>query len=401
MQGRPDQFDWIIWGGYGWGNTGDEICLAAALDRLQAKAPGGLAVLSHNPEYTSRLFPNVEVLPCLPAGRGFSKRCKNFARHLSNAFASLRRHGTARGFTLPFQPDWAHHLSRARHLYLCGGGYLTDHLSMDVVLPPILQAARMGMSIATAPIGIGPFKSGGNARRVARALAHAEVKVRDEASRAFCRSHGLHATLERDAAFAWARLVPPATSVEFARPRPRKLGLCFFSQYGEGTNYDFSGWWTKCLRGLRARHPDAEIEGFSFHASPEYEFREMARIFAGAGLSVHNVRPPEVDFRKAAAALRSYDFIVSARFHAIVLANAFQIPNIAIAAGDYYLPKMRAAIGGYQSISRLVNPAVQPPETLVASCNLTSPPAAMHLKRRSLPASRSARPQPAGWSGRI
>lgn len=366
MQSKPEQSDAILWGGYGWGNTGDEICLAAALERL--RQTGTVAVLSHKPEYTSSLFPGAKVLPYLPASRRFSKRCKNFALNLAAALSSSTRNRTGRGFRSHFQPDWARQLSRARRLYLCGGGYLTDRFSLDFFLPPIRQAARMQLPIESAPIGIGPFKSSRNAETVARALAHADLKVRDEESLAFCRAHGLRAALEPDDAFAWARAISLAPAIEPAAPRPRKIGVCLFSQYGEEANFDLTGWWTDCLCRLQAQHPEAEIEGFSFHASPQYEFREMVRIFGKAGLPLRNVLPPEMDFRKAADAVRSYDFIISTRFHATILANVFQIPNVAIAAGDYYLSKMKAAIRGNENSSWLVNPAQQPPDAVPDIC---------------------------------
>jgi len=368
MQSVTEQFEYLIWGGYGWGNTGDEICLAAAVERLRRRGAGALAILTPDPEYTSWLHPDVPALPCRPSHRRLSGRWKKFARHLAAGWRPGERGGTDRSPVFIFQPEWAPSLARTRRLYLCGGGYLTDFLSLEAILPPILLAAKMGLPIETAPIGIGPFKSDRLAQKIARALGRADLKVRDEVSLAFCRLHGLRASLEPDDAFAWAGRIPSGNVTRIAGLRSRKIGICLFSQYGAGNNYNWRGWWAQCLRELKTRHPGVEIKGFSFHASPHYEFRETIRIFSEAGLPANNVLPPLMDFRQAAAALGNYDFIISARFHAIVLANVFGIPNAAIATGDYYLSKMKAAIRHHENFSRLVNPNVEPPEALLDIC---------------------------------
>ena len=43
---EPQQFDCVIWGGYARGNTGDEWCLAATLERLRPRFGRSMAVLS-------------------------------------------------------------------------------------------------------------------------------------------------------------------------------------------------------------------------------------------------------------------------------------------------------------------------------------------------------------------
>ncbi len=46
----------------------------------------------------------------------------------------------------------------------------------------------------------------------------------------------------------------------------------------------------------------------------------------------------------------------------------FNIPNIAIATGDYYQSKMTAAQLGFENISSLIDPVRQPPEDLLNIC---------------------------------
>jgi polysaccharide pyruvyl transferase WcaK-like protein len=183
----------------------------------------------------------------------------------------------------------------------------------------------------------------------------------------FCRRHGLPAVLEPDDAFdliaGWS-----ATTPRTPGPGPRKIGVCIFPQYGMDEGVDLTDWWTQCLRGLKRQHPEHAFEGFCFHASPREEFREMVRLFSRAELPVRQVLAPRLDFREATDGTREYDFILSTRFHAVVAANAFNIPNLAMAAGDYYLAKMQAAVRGHEHLSTLVNPVRTSPEDVLAIC---------------------------------
>ena len=94
----------------------------------------------------------------------------------------------------------------------------------------------------------------------------------------------------------------------------------------------------------------------------------MVRLFKRAGLPLNAVLQPEMDIRRATAAIRSYDFVISTRFHAVVTANALKVPNVAIASGDYYLAKMKCAVHGHENLSTLVNPASQAPGELLKLC---------------------------------
>ena len=338
------KYDCVIWGGYAQGNTGDELCLAAALKRASCEFGPAIAVLSCNPEYTSQLFPDAPVIPFVRPGQ------------------SKPQPG--------FDPDgeWKQCLHSAQRLYLAGGGYLTDLWSLDFVMPPLEFAVQLKLPVFTAPIGLGPFNSKVSAERVVPVLRKADLKVRDDVSQDFCRTHGLQAALEPDDAFALIANWPSAAIEKQPGQHRRKIGVCIFQQYGQAASVDLSDWWTQCLRGLQRQHPEYEIEGFCFHTSLSAEFCEMQRLFPRAGLPVEQVLAPQLDFRKATAAIREYDFIISTRFHAVVAANVFKIPNIAIAVGDYYLAKMKAAVCGYENLSTFINPDQSSPETLLAIC---------------------------------
>ena len=362
------KFACLIWGGYAKGNTGDELCLAAALERKQREFDGNVAILTHLPEFTSQLFPQAAVVPYVMPDpnpprlrKRFIHACQSFTS--ASGLAYFLRHGR-----IDPGVEWMRILAQTGQLYLAGGGYLTDLFPLDFILPPIQFAIKMKVPVATAPIGIGPFKSEPNADKVAGLLRQTKLTVRDRASLDFCRAGNINATLEPDDALAVlknlsapAPAVPPST-------RPRKIGICTFAQYGQDEQCDFTGWWTECLRGLKTLYPEYEIEGFCFHTSPTAEFEQMKHLFSQAGLPPERVLAPMMDFRRAAEIVRGYDLVISARFHATVAANVFNIPNIAIAAGDYYETKMSAARIGFENICSLVNPASQSPEDLLNIC---------------------------------
>lgn len=354
----------MIWGGYSWGNTGDELCLAAALEHATRQFGGNVAVLSPNPEHTSWLFPDTTVVPYVAPSRRVSKRWKKFLRRWG-LFRDTRQSGREQQMSV--ESEWSQCLADARRMHLAGGGYLSDLFPLDLVLPPIQLALQLGLPVTTSPVGIGPFNSVSEAGRVGRLLRRMDLTVRDEVSRDFCQARGLKPGLAPDDAFALVKSWLPAAPEPRPCDRQRKIGVCIFRQYGQPADCDWSGWWTQCLQGLKTRHPEMAIEGFCFHASPQAEFHEMVRLFRRAGIPLDRVKPPEMDFRRATMAIREYDVVISTRFHAVVAANVFKIPNLAVASGDYYLAKMAAAQGGHRH-GVLVNPAHYSPEALVELC---------------------------------
>jgi len=361
---EPKKYDCVIWGGYARGNTGDELCLAAALERARREFGPAVAVLSCDPEYTAWLFPEATVVPFVPDGRGRPKRWRKFWQNPGRMLAASKG-GKLHPDSAP-EPEWKVCLGSARRLYLAGGGYLTDLWSLDSILSPLEFAIRSGLPVSTAPIGIGPFKSGPAAVRVADILRRVDLQVRDQVSHDFCRTHGLRGVLAADDVFTLDWL--PARAEKPPGDGPRTIGVCIFQQYGQDANVDVSGWWTECLRGLRRQHPDHVIEGFCFHTGLQDDFRQTVRLFRRAGLSPARVLAPLLDFRAATAGIREYDFVISTRFHAVVVANVLKIPNIAVAAGDYYRAKMSAAVRGHEHLSTLVDPVCAPPETVLAIC---------------------------------
>ena len=363
---KSKKFDCVIWGGYAWGNIGDDLLLAAALQRVRRQFGQSIAILSHNPEYTSWLFPEAVVVPYIkppqkpkPTGsENILKKCRSF-------FGGSKEEPFEPDWQACMDSDWARCILDARCLYLAGGGYLTDLFPLEFWMPPIVLANRIKLPVVTGPLGLGPFKSEYWADTVVDSLGLADLRVRDQVSRDFCAANGLKPVLEPDDAFGLLETWFPPEPRLRTNDRPRKIGVCIFSQSGRVANHDASEWWTNCLRGLKAQHPDCLIEGFCFHTSLQYDFREMVRLFKRAGLPLNGVLQPEMDVRRATAAIRSYDFVISTRFHAVVTANALKVPNVAIASGDYYLAKMQCAVHGHENLSTLVNPVAQSPEVVL------------------------------------
>jgi polysaccharide pyruvyl transferase WcaK-like protein len=367
----PKKFACLLWGGYANGNTGDEICLAAALERKQREFGGSVAILSHLPEHTSQLFPQATVIPYAPPPpkstrlrKRFSRACKSFAARF-NSFIRNGQFDSGWG--------WKHSFSHTGQLYLAGGGYLTDLFPLDFIMLPIQLALEWKVPVVTAPIGIGPFQSPLHADQVTTALRQIKLTVRDQTSLDFCRARRIDASLAPDDAFALIKNLS-LSPINQSGLRPRKIGVCIFTQYGQEANCDLTGWWMETLRGLKAQNPEYEIEGFCFHTAPHAEFEQMTRLFSLAGLPPDHVLAPIVDFRRAVEIVRRYDLVISTRFHATVTANVFNLPNIAVAAGDYYHAKMNAAWLGYENICSLVNPARQSPEDLLNLCKMKLTP---------------------------
>jgi polysaccharide pyruvyl transferase WcaK-like protein len=356
----------IIWGGYANGNTGDELCLAAALERKQREFDGNVAILSRLPEYTLQIFPDATAIRY---DSKWSRLRKRFIRACKCVTAPSGLAYLARNGRFDHDPEWMRCLQGAGELYLAGGGYLTDVFPLDLIMPPVQYALKSNIRVATAPLGIGPFKSALHAENVTAALRRITLKVRDQTSLDFCRARSVDAMLEPDDAVALLKNLFPAAPVNQRGARPGKIGVNIFSQYGQDAGCDLTEWWTECLRGLKEQHPDYEIEGFCFHTSLQAEFEEMTRLFSRAGLPPRRVLAPVVDFRRAAETVLNYDLVISTRFHATLTANVFDIPNIAIAAGDYYQAKMSAARLGYEGACSVINPAIQSPEDLLNICN--------------------------------
>jgi polysaccharide pyruvyl transferase WcaK-like protein len=361
----------LLWGGYSWGNTGDELNLAVALDQLRQCPQGELAILSRNPACTEALFPQVAVVPCEPRPPprlirwlrqvrlpGHDRRGPGWSQRWLQALEA----GWVAGKNTP----WARALARAQRLHMVGGGYLTDRFSVEPYLEPLFAAQRLGVPVSTAPLGIGPFTSPRKARLVAAALRGAELHVRDATSLRFCAAHRLPAHMAPDAGFALERVVSMDRAHRESGAPPR-VGLCVFPQSGGAVWTEVRWWWEQCLALLNEGLAPARFEGFCFHTDSRLDYQTLAALFESAGLPAAQVRPPETDFRAAIRLVGQFDLVIAARFHAIVVANVLHIPNVAIATGPYYDAKMQAA-SRPDDRTRLIRPPSDSPQVVLTVC---------------------------------
>jgi polysaccharide pyruvyl transferase WcaK-like protein len=232
-------------------------------------------------------------------------------------------------------------------MYLVGGGYLTDLFNLlEILLLPIAAARASGVEIATAPLGLGPFRSVKAERRTTDLLLGASLAVRDHSSLELCNRAGLRPRLSSDDGFRAAEVIDfkPAGDAR-SRPRPR-IGINVFDQHGSDRREENRSWWIDFVRGL-AKQP-LDIEAFCFHANLLSDYSRAMETFLAAGLDPSAVREPLIDFRGACAQLADYDAIASARFHGVVVGNVLGKATFAVHDGDYYRNKMLSAARGFE-----------------------------------------------------
>jgi len=282
----------LIWGGYGHGNVGDWLTLAAAVHDCR-QAGGVASVLSPNPAAVEALFPKTRaVLYRLRRPRGLRGKVHEVSRRLGRTLRAGRWRFRYRlddqmreaGGDAP--TEWIAALEQADRLYLAGGGYLTELFDLDRFVMPLLAAQRRGLAVETAPIGIGPFRTRAGEALVADALRGARLVVRDGESAAFCRKHGLPATVRPDDGFR-IRELRPALSGPRARGghEPARVGVCACRQYGTEGPARVQAWWVALLRGLSQARPAVALRGFCFHTDPAADCQFTREAFRQAGLA--------------------------------------------------------------------------------------------------------------------
>lgn len=342
VRGEPLQdVDCVLWGGYGWGNAGDELTLAVALQDVRARTGSRLAILTPAPGYTSALFPGVRVIAYRPLA---ARRGKTPISRLARAFsrAARGRYEVRDQFTPDDHESWARIIGDSGFLYLVGGGYLNDLFDLDYFLLPALVARHSGVRIESAPLGVGPFKGRSGTRRFQATFRDVGLTVRDESSLVACTSLGVPATLARDDGFRAAEVLP---GVVERRRLEAAVGVNLHAQAGGAGTSASKRWWRDLLGELQSRR--IRTEGFCFHNAPLDDFSATAEAFASAGLDPALVRHPCLDFREACAQVGRYRTIISTRFHAVVTANVLKVPALAVADGAYYQTKMHAACTGH------------------------------------------------------
>ncbi len=342
---RPAAPACLLCGGFAGGNTGDELNLAVALRDMRARFGDSVAIISHAPGFTRRQFGDIPVIPYapVPLKTGAQRSWYRFATGFLDRPVWLYRLAQQRPPDNDAM-DWLTAVRACKLLYLVGGGYLTDLFDLDLFLLPALAAQRAGVPIATGPLGIGPFRFGGAARKVAATLAGADLAVRDEESWQFCRRYGLAARRARDDGFRVREVVDLPAGAGPSPGRKPRIGVNIFVQHGTLDSSRARAWWIDLLRQL-AQAP-VSLEAFCFHTDVLLDYAEMVDCWSAAGLDPAAVRAPELDFRAGCRQLADFDLIISARFHAVVVGNVIGKPTFGVCSGAYYTPKMQAAVAG-------------------------------------------------------
>jgi len=357
----------VVWGGYGYGNTGDDLVLAVALADLHQQHGDKLQVLSPCPAQTRLSAGDTEVI-LHPSGlppRVFEKwfwRMTYYAeaRRMRTLADALYRVALMHPERITGDPAWLKSLAAASQLHLAGGGYLAERFDLRHFLRPLRLARARHLPITTSPLGLGPFWERTKAVAVAEALRGARLVVRDETSLQFCQTHELAAVERPDDGFRWRQVIEQPTT-KLTTARKNIIGICIFPQYSSLWSDAVELWWMTCLQALTSALSGYQLEGFCFHTGVAMDYEITRRLFSRAGLNPENVQPPQPDFRSAVLSLRRYDAILSTRFHAIVTASGMQIPCVAIAVGDYYETKMRGALKHAPAPLSLLNPLRDPP----------------------------------------
>jgi polysaccharide pyruvyl transferase WcaK-like protein len=352
-------FKCILWGGYAFGNAGDELTLAVALRDMQQRFDGSVAILSPVPGYTKALFPETEVISFVPhrEDRHILNKVVRTATRALGIPENKHRFG-GQSITVQGGP-WVEAIRQTDLLYLVGGGYLSDLFDLEFFLLPAQLAAVFGISVETAPLGIGPFYKPWSRSKLREVLKTAKVTVRDEESRVVCEEAGVTAKLGQDDGFRALEVLDLATA---PANKKRLIGLNFFSQYGATDKKKNETWWVELLSVLKAR--SLPVEGFCFHNSLGSDFAQTCRLFEQAGFPVGQVARPDMDFRDACRRVANYSLVVTTRFHAAVVAGLANVPAVAVYDGPYYAPKMFVACPGNPR-SRAVNLAYTQPATVV------------------------------------
>jgi len=353
----------VVWGGYGRGNTGDWLALAAAIHDCSQGSAHAVAVLSPDPDLTTRLFPQAQaVLYRLRRPSWLSRRIRALARHLGPLVPGDRwrfRYSLDEQMSdrAGGRAEWVEALGRADRLYLAGGGYLTDLFDLERAVMPLLAARQLGLAVETAPLGIGPFRSRAGEALVAEALRGARVTVRDAGSAAFCRRHAIPADQRPDDGFRVRELYPTLAATRArAEGQPLTVGVCAHRQHGSEAPTRVQAWWVDFLRGLHREMPQASLRGFCFHTDCAADYRTTCEAFERAGLEARRVEPPRPDPQEAVERLLACDAIATTRFHAAVVAGAFGLPCVAVASGAYYRAKMESVREAVPRTTRVVDP---------------------------------------------
>ncbi len=350
----------ILWGGYGYGNVGDELTLAAAIRDMRSRFGPSIAILSPVPGYTKALFPDESVLPYHAISRNYKstrqrsipeRAWQKMLRSLGAAQPVFHRDPLGDQLDAGVAFEWVAAVQAAELLYLVGGGYLTDVFSLDWFFTPAEVAVHFGTSIETAPLGVGPFTGEVGLRRFHSAFKGAKVSVRDDDSLALCKQLEIQAERCFDDGFR----VKEVVDFSGLAPSRNVLGVNFFDQWGAYNPASDRRWWRELIGSLN--RVGVHVEGFCFHNQISSDFSKTVELLADVGIDPNRTCAPDLDFRAACRRIAGYRAILTCRFHAAVVANVLGVPTLAMASGSYYSSKMAVAVAG-SPVAKVVDPCI-------------------------------------------
>ncbi|MFO1514732.1 MAG: polysaccharide pyruvyl transferase family protein [Verrucomicrobiota bacterium] len=260
----------VVWGGYGYGNTGDDLVLAVALADLRKLPGAGVQVLSPAPDQTRRGLPDTEIIlhPSSRPRRLFEKWFWRWTDYLESAGLKALADGLYRVALkhpqlITGESAWLKTLAAASALHLTGGGYLTDRFDLRHFLRPLRLARSRQLPVTTSPLGLGPFRNSRKALAVAEALRGAKLMVRDEDSLRFCQAHRLDAIEKPDDGFRWRQVI----DLPMTKPPPPAnptFGVCIYSQHSSQWSAEVETWWVNSLQTLARALPACPAGGILF-----------------------------------------------------------------------------------------------------------------------------------------
>lgn len=282
-------------GYYGFGNLGDELILTSLLSRLRERYPeGSVTVLSADPAATRR----------------------------HHRVAAVSRWNLFSVLLAMWRSD----------LFVLGGGGLlqdgTSGRSIAYYLALVALARAFGLPVTLYAIGVERLTGRFWRRATAKVLSGESVRivVRDQVSRDLLESFGLPSArihVAADPVFGRNADRPPAPRYNVGRPTALVIPRLPCPPSGAAL-------FTRVSRALRDEY-GVDVRGMLFQPA-----RERARLVRLSGRSFL----PDVPFiageswEESASLVGRFDYVISARFHGLVLAALAQRPFIGVGDPD-------------------------------------------------------------------
>lgn len=317
------RFDVLLYGGYGYGNFGDDALMVAAYNVLRGFLPERDIGISYagKGDYLSGLVPQARTVRRDIQGK---------------ATATLLVYGGGtQWYSFPGRPPVRTPYTQLR--LLAGETRqalwkaVTGAKSTAVAPPPGPLRGDLTIVAETAAalgVGLGPFLCGGTDKAVRQLSPCRFVAVRDAASVEHCEALGLrNVRLGTDLCFLheyWHGKDLPGRRVEGSMPKRVCVMVRDWPHTREGGAY--VGPLMQAVRTLRKGGRDVTYCAFSDDCD-----RDMLGLLGQMNEDVLVWNPRRFSsLAEFAARLASFDLVVSTRYHGLVVSSVLGIPGIAI-----------------------------------------------------------------------